>query len=264
MKVPFKDLFQGNQKVIGTWDNGNSNVTPLEHKGISGFQFVIIDDELGCQSNPDPMHLVIAAENRNMAPIFRVRRWNSDESIQKYLDIGASGILVPNIRTKEMVEHVMECVSYPPEGRRGFCTVIRGNDYGMKYGVDEFFNKTKEELTVMLLMEEKQAVENIEAICSVPGVNAFFIGRMDLALSYGIPGNYGDTNFFKNPVLIDAISTIIEVGHKHNIKVGMDMFDTNDIETWAPKLDFIAYGATDMNDRQARNYIEYFHKTFRY
>lgn len=256
MKKTFKELFENGKKAIGTWTDGDSGGGVIEFKGLSGFDFIIVDDELGCHSNPNPLEHIRTIENTGMVPIFRVRKYTSGESIQKYLDMGASGIIVPNIRCKEHVEQVIEYAKYPPMGKRGYCTVVRANNYGTKYDAPEFIKRDNEETAVILLIEEKDAVKNIEEICSVPGVVAFLIGRMDLALSLGIPANYGDPNLFEAPELIASMETIIAAARAHNIYVGLDVFNETDMERWAPKLDFITYGG-DQNLNGIRKNMQF-------
>lgn len=241
-KHVFRNFFTNDNRVIGTWTDGDSGGNDIEAHGLAGFDFIIVDDELNCHSSPNFLELIRTIENAGMAPFFRIRRYDADDAIQRYLDMGASGIVVPNIRCKEQVEHIMERTKYPPIGKRGYCTMVRANDYGCKYDAEEYLTRTNEDIAVMLLMEEKAAVDNIEEICSVPGVTAFLIGRMDLTLSLGIPVNYGDPALFENPILLDAMEKIIDAGHRHGIYVGLDVFNEDDLKRWAPKLDFAVYG----------------------
>lgn len=99
MKKSLKNLLKNGQNVVETWADGES-VTAVEVAGLSGYDFVIIDDEHGCHNNPNKLELVRAAENADIIPIFRVPGFSYEDSIKKVLDIGAGGILVPNISNR--------------------------------------------------------------------------------------------------------------------------------------------------------------------
>lgn len=264
MKKVFRDFFKDGGKAVGTWTDGDSGGCTIEYKGLAGYDFMIVDDELGCHSNPNPLELIRTIENTGMAPIFRVRKYTSAESIQKYLDMGASGIVVPNIRCKEHVDAVIQSAKYFPMGHRGFCTVVRANDYGTKYPAKEFIKRDTEDVAIILLIEEKEAVENIEEICKVEGVTGFLIGRMDLALSLGIPAAYGAGSLQEDPTLINAMDTIIDAAHRHGIYVGLDVWSEEDMKRWAPKLDFVSFGGDQniMNIRSSKELVSRFRNFF--
>lgn len=236
MKKSLKDLFKNKQNILGTWADGESS-TDIEVAGLSGFDFVIIDDEHGCHNNPNKLDLVRAAENSDIIPIFRVPGFSYEDSIKKVLDIGASGILVPNISNKEDAEQAVRYSKYAPIGNRGACPYLRSNNYGTKYGITDYYSKSNEEVTIIFLIENVNAVKNFNEIISVEGLDAVLFGRADLSVSMGIPGEYED------PELLANIKSMIEDARDKGIPAGMVCFDYEDTIRWLnDDVDFITTG----------------------
>ena len=233
MKKSLKDLLGQEQNIIGTWVDGISG-TEVEVAGLSGYDFVIIDDEHGCHNNPNKLELIRAAENSDIVPIFRVPGFSYEDSIKKILDMGSGGILVPNISNKTEAEQAIRYSKYAPIGNRGACPYVRSNNYGTKYNVIEYYDKANEEVTVMFLIENVGAVEKFDDIISVEGLDAVLFGRADLSVSMGIPGEYED------PKLLADIKSMIKKSREKGIPAGMVCFDYDDTMRWLnDDVDFI-------------------------
>ena len=124
---------------------------------MAGYDFVIIDNEHACHSNPNFLHLIRAAEIREIAPIVRVPGPVVEDHFKKALDMGASGVLVPNIYTKEDAERSVRYSKYAPIGNRGCCPFLRSNLYGTKYGTVDYYPKSNDEVSTILLFETKES-----------------------------------------------------------------------------------------------------------
>lgn len=236
MKKSLKGLLKSGQNVVGIWADGES-ATAIEVAGLSGFEFVIIDDEHGCHNNPNKLELVRAAENVDIAPVFRVPGFSYEDSIKKALDIGSSGILVPNISCRAEGEQAIRYAKFPPIGKRGACPYVRANNYGTKYSMTEYYFKSNEEVTIMFLIENVGAVENFDEIISVGGLDAILFGRADLSVSMGVPGEYED------PKLLLDIKSMTERARAKGIPAGMVCFDYEDTIKWlADDVDFVTVG----------------------
>ena len=218
---------------MGTFADGEC-ATNIEIAGLSGFDFVIIDDEHGCHNNPNKLELVRTAENAGIVPIFRVPGFSFEDSIKKVLDMGAGGILVPNISTRSEAEQAICHSKFPPIGKRGACPYKRSNDYGAKYGLRDYYARSNEEVSVMFLIENTQAVEEFDGIIGVDGLDAILFGRDDMSVSMGIPGEY------ENPALLSSIRSMIRRSREKGIPAGMVCFDYDDTMRWlADDVDFI-------------------------
>jgi len=233
MKKSLNALLKSGRAVVGTWADGEK-ATDVEVAGLSGYEFVIIDDEHGCHNNPNKLELVRAAENADIIPIFRVPGFSYEDAIKKVLDIGSGGILVPNITCKSDGEQAIRYSKYAPVGNRGACPYVRANNYGTKYSVTEYYGKANEEVTIIFLIENVSAVKNFDDILSVNGLDAILFGRADLSVSMGVPGQY------ENPKLLADIKIMITKARKKGIPAGMVCFDFEDTMRWLKDdVDFI-------------------------
>ncbi|MFB2916971.1 HpcH/HpaI aldolase family protein [Aerosakkonema funiforme] len=161
----------------------------VEICGHAGFDFAIIDME------HSPLHTLVAedlcraADCVGIAPVIRVRK-NDPPQIQRALDIGSAGVQVPQIETKEDAEAVVRSAKYSPLGSRGLSFNTRAGLY-TAVGT-QISDKLNEESLVVIHVEGKRGVENIEEIVSVPHIDVIFLGPYDLSQSLGIPGQVRD------------------------------------------------------------------------
>lgn len=157
----------------------------VEISGLAGFDFVFIDAEHGPLSVSQCEDLVRAAEAKGTIPIIRVRQ-NDLELILRYMDIGAMGVIVPGVRNKEEAEAVVKAIKYRPRGDRGLAAT-RSSDYGLGMPLKDYVKFANEETIALVSCENVDAVENIEEILSVDGLDGTFIGANDLSQDLGVP-----------------------------------------------------------------------------
>lgn len=158
---------------------GSPNVAELMAQ--AGYDWLVVETEHSALDSAQIEHMLMAMNGSETIPIARVP--SADPvTIQKALDIGAMGILVPMVRTASEAEAIVSATRYPPEGRRGFGP-LRASHYTMDY--DDYLASANENILVALILETKEALENLEEIVSVPGVDALFLGLFDLCLSMG-------------------------------------------------------------------------------
>lgn len=158
----------------------------VELVGRLGFDFVLIDAEHGPAGVESCEHMVRAAETVGIATYIRVAM-NIRQNILRYLDIGALGVQLPMVNTREEAEAVVEAVKYPPQGRRGLAAV-RAADYGLTMSLEKYTLKANQETLVSIQVETLEAVNNLDELLSVDGVDIFFIGPNDLSTSMGYAG----------------------------------------------------------------------------
>ena len=127
---------------------------------------------------------VIQATAGRCANLLRIPD-DSEAAIKQALDIGADGIIVPAVNSVEQARHVVQCCKYPPQGTRGV-GLARAHGYGLTFG--DYVARANEELVVIVQAEHIDAVENIEAITAVAGIDCVFIGPYDLSASMGLMG----------------------------------------------------------------------------
>ena len=163
--------------VIG----GVLNAEVADFLGQFGFDAIWIDTEHGPYSWEEAADMTRACDVWGMTPIARVTS-NDNSLITRTLDMGATGIAIPHVITKEQAERAAKSVKYPPEGTRGMAAGRQS------YGVAGYHPKANAETLVVVFIEDYEAVGNLKDILTVDGVDVFLVGAGDLAASMGHTG----------------------------------------------------------------------------
>ena len=158
----------------------------VEIFGAIGYDFVMIDCEHGPMDLDQVEHMVRAAEVFGITPIARIPD-HADSTILRFLDRGVQGIIVPHVNTREEAESVARAARYYPEGHRGVGGG-RAHDYGVGVSRDESTRWVNSQILVIPMVEETEAVENLDAILAVSGVDVLHVAAGDLGQSMGNPG----------------------------------------------------------------------------
>jgi 4-hydroxy-2-oxoheptanedioate aldolase len=178
------------QRVVGALLTINS-ADLVELFGHLGYDFVFLDGQHGGLSVETARELVRAAELTGMTPLIRVPR-NDPAVILEYLEIGAGGIIVPDVASRADAEAAVRAVKYPPEGARGAMFASRAAFYGIPRSAPEYVRRANAETMVVPILESKDVLPVLDDIVQVPGVDLFTIGPADLGLSMGIQGGWGE------------------------------------------------------------------------
>ena len=166
--------------------------------------------------------------------------WNDKTMIKRVLDTGADGIIVPLVRTKQDAEDAVKAMKYPPVGERG-AGLGRAQCYGLHSG--EYMATANDEIMTILMIEHIDAVNNIEEILSVPGVDSVMIGALDLSGSMGILGQMNE------PKLEEAIQKVLKACKAVGTSCGIMAFDPTQAKERA------AQGFTKYYNRNGCSYI---------
>lgn len=158
----------------------------VELMGYASWDFIVFDGEHGTIQPEDVENMVRAAELRHITPIVRATT-NQPAVILRYMDTGAQGLHVPWVNSGEEAEQVVQATKYYPRGIRGLAGV-RASNYAQSGTFAEYAETANRETLVVVHIETRQAVEHVEAIAAVEGVDVIFIGPTDLSHSYGVPG----------------------------------------------------------------------------
>jgi len=184
----------------------------VEICGLAGFDFIFIDAEHGALSPKDCEELVRAAEVRNTVPLIRVPNCEPD-TILGFMDIGAMGIILPGVSTKEEAEKAVRAIKYYPQGNRGL-NAVRASDYGMTKPLSEYVVDANQETIVLAIIENTEAIENLTDILSVDGLDGVILGTSDLSQSLGVPGQG------KHPKVQEAYHRFLKEGLKTGKSIG--------------------------------------------
>jgi 4-hydroxy-2-oxoheptanedioate aldolase len=183
----------------------------VEIAGYAGFDFVILDMEHGPASFENLQNLIRGAIIAGTVPIVRTSD-SSENSISRALDLGASGIQVPQIQTAEEARSCVTAAKFFPSGMRGVCRFVRAAEYS-SLPREEYFTNANKSL-VILQLEGKKAIENLDEILDVEGIDIIFIGPYDLSQSLGYPGQVS------HPEVIKAVKRIVDNAREKNVVVG--------------------------------------------
>lgn len=197
--------------AIGTWLNTNSSVV-AELLSSLGFDFLTVDAEhaaIGI-TEAQTLYQAIAAGNSDCTPLVRLPETNY-ETVKSHLDAGAKGIIAPLITTPEQAREVVKAAKYPPEGERGV-GFARSNTYGADF--DTSVPHDNNEIVVCVQIEHRRAIENIDDILAIDGIDAVLFGPYDLSASLGITGQFG------HPKFEEAIETAETACREHDVVLG--------------------------------------------
>ena len=175
----------------------------------AGADAVIVDMEHGAIDYAAAHAMFAATAGTDCSPMVRLPEI-SEAAVKRVLDLGAEGIAFPLIRTAEDAERAVAAMRYPPDGVRGFGPFIAHSRYGQ-----EMMDYAREFRGIaMLLAETRESVENIDAICAVPGVDMIVPAPFDLSVAMGLPGQ------FDHPDFVAAVSRIEAAANAAGIPLG--------------------------------------------
>jgi 4-hydroxy-2-oxoheptanedioate aldolase len=198
---PFKRALKAGKAQIGLWSSLSSNYS-VEVIAGAGFDWILLD----CEHSPNDLESLLA-QLQAAAPypghsVVRVP-WNDMVNIKRVLDIGAQSLLIPYVSTAEEARAAVSYTRYPPAGVRGVAGTTRATRFGR---VKDYAKRAHEEVCVLVQVETQGALDNIEAICAVDGVDGVFIGPADLHASLGYTGEIANPKV--KPMIDEAIRRI--------------------------------------------------------
>ena len=165
----------------------SSDPTSAEIMALAGVDLIVIDNE-HYPFNPQRMETIIrAAETYGAECMVRVPN-TEPARIAQIMDMGAIGVVVPHIESREEALAVVDAVKYAPVGHRGFCPITRAASYGMAMSGDEYTRLANEQTCIILMTETKKGLEALDDILAIPEVDGISIGPSDVSASYGLPG----------------------------------------------------------------------------
>lgn len=230
---PFKRALRAGRAQIGLWSSLSSNYV-VEVTAGAGFDWLLIDTEHSPNDLESTLAQLQAAAAYPTHAIVRVP-WNDMVVIKRYLDVGAQSLLVPFVQNAEEARAAVAATRYPPAGGRGVAGTTRATRFGR---VKDYARRAHEELCVLVQVETQTALDQIEAICAVDGVDGVFIGPADLHASLGHLGETANPAVL--PKIEDAIRRIAAGGKAAGILTADEKLARRYLELGAL---FVAVGA---------------------
>lgn len=202
-------LLKEGKYAAGSWVS-MCNPLGAEIMALAGFDWLLVDMEHGAGDYQTLLaQLQAITAGGEATPIVRVE-WNDPVVVKRVLDIGAEGVMVPGIRNAEDAEKAVASTKYPPGGFRGIAGV-RASRFGQD---PTYLKEANDNVAVFMQIENKEAVDNVEEILSVPGIDVAFVGPNDLAADMGHTGD------MTHPEVVEAIAKVDEAAHAKGIVLG--------------------------------------------
>jgi 2-dehydro-3-deoxyglucarate aldolase len=207
-----KDKLRGGEPVLGSWMS-MAHVSIAEILASAGYEFVVVETEHTAIDNSEVLRLLIAIEHAGAVPLVRLA-WNDPIQCKAVMDSGAAGVLVPMVNTREDAELAVKAIKYPPLGFRGV-GLARAQGYGQ--GFADYVRDANDQSLLIVQIEHKDAVRNIDEILSVPGIDGTFIGPYDLSMSMGLPGQ------LDHPDIVAARKRVLESAKARGLSPGIHL-----------------------------------------
>jgi 2-dehydro-3-deoxyglucarate aldolase len=207
-----------NTTMIGSWLNTGSTIV-AELMAGSGLDFVTIDMEhapIGIDRMAELLRAIRSGDPKCKA--FVRTHGHNYQDIKRYMDAGADGVIVPLVNDADTAKVVVSAVKYPPQGRRGV-GFARDNDYGIN--MMKKLKSANETSFICVQIEDISAMDQLDSIIEVSGIDAAFLGPYDLSASMGIAGD------FENPEFNNACSKFLSACQSHNVIAGIHVIQPN-------------------------------------
>ena len=218
MDVPantFKRALKASKLQVGLWCSLSSHYA-TELVAGSGFDWILLDTEHSPNDLESVLQQLQAAAPYPTHPVVRVP-WNDMVTIKRYLDIGAQSILIPYVQNAEEAKAAVAYTRYPPAGVRGVAGATRATRFGR---AKDYAKRAHEEICVLVQVETQTALDQLEKIAAVDGVDGVFIGPADLHASLGYTGETNNPKVM--PIIDDAIRRIRKAGKAPGILTGVE------------------------------------------
>ena len=220
--------------TIGSWIQlGHPAIAEI--MASAGFDWLAVDLEHSTIGLREAGELIRVIDLKGVVPLVRVSS-NNPEQIKRIMDAGAHGVIVPMVNSEEEAAAVVSAVKYPPKGHRSV-GLARAQGYGVQFS--EYFDWQRDHSLVVVQIEHIDAVDNLESILLVEGVDAYIVGPYDLAGSLGMPGE------FKAPQFLEVMQQICNVAEKLGVPGGVHIVEPDSAQLRRCIEEgnrFIAYG----------------------
>jgi len=236
LENPLKKTLKAGGVVVGTMIGHLRLPAVAVMMKNAGWDFVFLDCEHGSFTPGSLADFCIAARGVNLPTIVRVPTSSEAQRLYQTLDLGATGLLCPQTETRAQVEFIIQATKYYPMGQRGMATRNVHTSWG-KYKGAELTARLNQETMIVLQIESKKGVENLEQLIAVPGVDAVFVGPNDLSQTLGLPGDASA------PEVVKYVERTLEICRRAKMPCGVHTFDVAGCRQWIQKgMRFMACG----------------------
>ena len=223
---PVKAALNAGETVVGVVLQVATQPSIVRIMANAGYDFVFLDNEHSLVPSNALLDMVQMARATGISPLVRPAD-TEYHLLARMLDTGADGLIVPRVENREQARHLVDCCKFPPVGRRGCGTTAtldyRGGDWG------EAVAWLNEQTMIVPQVESLAAIDALDDILDVPGMDAILVGPLDLSINMGIPGRYHD------PAFVAAVERVIAVCEKRHVPSGIAVATPDAVRPWAER-----------------------------
>lgn len=205
-----KSAWRAGKATVGAWLSIPSSYS-AEVMAHQGFDWLCVDMQHGVIDYKDAVAMFTAISTTGTIPFVRVP-WNDPSVIMKVLDAGAYGVVVPLINTRADAEQAVAACRYPPQGIRS-----NGANRGLLYGGADYVAAANDQIACVPMIETRQAIDNLDDILSVDGVDGIYIGPNDLSFALGLPPRMDN----EDPLHVKTVDDILAACRQHGVAAGI-------------------------------------------
>ena len=222
-----KERLRNGEQVLGTMVTTFTAPDIAKILQVCGFDFFIVDCEHGAFTTREVANIIAVARGIGMPALVRIPEMRREHAL-KFMEMGASGLLLPNTETAEQAKMLVDCTKYAPLGHRGVSLSRPHTDFKKVSGAT-YMPQANDETILMCQIESRKGVENVEEIIAVEGIDVAFIGPNDMSQDYGILGQ------FEHPEIVAAFEKIIAAAEANGKWAGAHFGGAAPLKPWLKK-----------------------------
>ena len=252
-----REKLNAGEAVHGCWLNSGSEIN-AEIVGKAGFDWVVLDLEHGIGTENNLINQLQALSGSTTIKIVRVEALVR-QRVSRVLELGADGVLFPQIQNSQEAEQAISFMRYPPDGVRGMANMIRATDFGQSF--EEYYTGYKDNVLGVIQIETLESLNHLDEIASIDGVDVLFVGPADMSLALGV------FRQFDHPRYIETLERVRDAARKAGKATGTLLRHAGEYEKYY-KLGYRLLGcgadsvfvlqgalamAKELNDRNAKS-----------
>ena len=222
-----KERLRNGEQVLGTMVTTFASPDIAKILQVCGFDFLIVDCEHGSFTTREVANIIAVARGIGMPALVRIPEMRREHAL-KFMEMGASGLLLPNTESAEQAKMLVDCTKYAPLGHRGVSLSRPHTDFKKVSGAT-YMPEANDETILMCQIESRKGVENVEEIIAVEGIDVAFIGPNDMSQDYGILGQ------FEHPEIVAAFEKIVAAAQANGKWAGAHFGGAAPLKPWLKK-----------------------------
>lgn len=225
--LPLKERLKNGEQLLGTMVTTITSPDIARLLQVAGFDFFIIDCEHGAFTTREVANIIAVARGIDIPVMVRIPEMRREHAL-KFMEMGASGLLLPNTESAQQAQELVDCTKYAPLGHRGV-SLSRPHTNFKKVDGPAYMAQSNAETVLLCQIESRAGVENIDAILAVPGIDVAFIGPNDMTQDYEILGQ------FEHPEIVAAFEKIMASAKSHGKYCGVHFGGLAPLKPWVAR-----------------------------